>query len=237
MGRLGRREPADDRHLQRYSLTTETMPDKPTPVVLGINWYRVFDRPVQDNHGAWWIVKPGTSDWSYIRGGHAICLQPPGVYDSAAWWRFYDQWNEGACVGFAIARMMTLLNRRRYDARRLYHEALKIDEWPGEEDAGTSVRAGCDVARTQGLVRVGRYEDDIPEPEDGIAVNRWARSVEEIAACLSPKDNGASVLNRGYVTPLNSWGDGYPHFARLALEDLDRLVYRENGEATVVVDR
>jgi hypothetical protein len=46
--------------------------------------------------------------------------------------------------------MMSLLNRKRYDAGWLYHEAQRIDEWPGEDYDGTSVRAGMDVLRTEG---------------------------------------------------------------------------------------
>jgi len=140
------------------------------------------------------------------------------------------------CVGFGISRMMTLLNRRRYNARWLYKEAQLIDEWAGESYDGTSVRAGCDVARNRGLWRT---EDESPliRPEDGIATNRWARSVEEIAACLDPVSEGKRVLDAGYVTLLNSWGSGFPHLTRMSLEALNHLVYVEGGEATVVVDR
>jgi hypothetical protein len=234
-GALGRKPPTDNRHLVRYSLTTDTMPTKPTPVVLGVNWYSAFDNPLERADRYWLPTVQAT--WGRVRGGHAICLLPPSLVDPVAWWRFYNQWAEGACVGFAIARMMTLLNRRRYNARWVYHQALRIDEWPGEADEGTSVRAGCDVARELGMVRVGLYEDALPEHSDGIDANRWARSVEEIAACLSPADDGKRVLDRGYVTMLNSWGDSYPHHVRIPLDALDRLVFAEYGDAVVVTDR
>lgn len=239
---LGRRPATDDRHLQRYSLTAETMPIVPTPVVIGINWYERFDEPIiqfgSGIRGVFWLTHKTYPDWGRVRGGHAICLKPPALSDLSDWWGFYDQGNEGACVGFAVSRMMTLLNRRRYRAVFLYHAAQQIDEFadtPPEQ--GTSVRAGCDVARKQGLWRYRAGVTTGPHPHDGIAENRWARSVEEVAACLSPADEGKRVLDAGYVEMLNSWGIEYPHRVRIDLESLNRLLFREEGDSTVITDR
>jgi hypothetical protein len=231
---LGRREPTDLRHVERYPLTAATLPDRPTPVVLGVNWYQAFDRPQEDAEGlpfgrtAYWIGR-GT-DWGRVRGGHAVVLKPRFVEDPATWWSFYDQGQEGACVGFAASRMMSLLNRSRYGARWLYREAQKIDEWPGEAYSGTSVRAGMDVLRDAGHRRSVAGVLRPVEARHGIAANRWATDVEDILACLGDR-------NAGYVTVLNSWGRAYPHFVRLPVEALHRLVFAEGGEATVVVDR
>ncbi|MBA3580534.1 MAG: hypothetical protein H0W42_11180 [Gemmatimonadaceae bacterium] len=226
---LGRLPAPDDRHLRRWSLTESTLPVKPTPVVLGINWYQAFDAPVLVG-GSHWIGR-GTS-WGQLRGGHAVCLLPPSLVDTFDWWRFYDQGREGACVGYAATRMMTLLNRQRYDAPWLYHEARKVDDWAGENYSGTSVRAGMDVLRDQGH----RAPLRPVSAAHGIAANRWATSVEDIAACLNPADP-SRVLNAGYVRLLNSWGAWYPHLTRVPLEALHRLVFAEDGEATVVTDR
>jgi hypothetical protein len=233
-GALGRLPPSTDEHVQKYPLTAGTMPSAPTPVVLGMNWYTGFDRPVQGTVSGtlrYWIGI--NADWGRVRGGHAVCLKPPGVRDNDAWWHFYDQGQEGACVGFAASRMMTLLNRERYDGRLLYKHAQRIDEWPGEAYSGTSVPAGMDVLRDFGPYDTkGRVDH-----ADGISANRWAGSVAEIAACLSPPDDGKRVLDLGFVDILNSWGSSWPHYVRLSLESLDRLIFRENGDATVVVDR
>ena len=159
--------------------------------------------------------------------------QAPGVVDHTAWWRYYDQGEEGACVGFASSRMMTLLNRERYDGFALYHQAQRIDEWPGEDYDGTSVRAALDVLRD-----FGPYDrKGVQDVADGVAVNRWATSVEDIAACLAPADQGQRILDHDYVDVLNSWGEDYPHYVRLPLEALRRLVFSEDGDATVVTDR
>lgn len=232
---LGRVPATDDRHLRRWSLTAETMPIFPTPICIGINWYQGFDTPGQDRRGAWWL--PPERSWGSVRGGHEICLKPPQIEDVPGWYAFYDQGNEGACVGFALSRMMGLLNRKRYDAFWLYHEAQRIDEWPGEDYDGTSGRAGCDVLRTVGH-RIMRGEASRPpDPRQGIASNRWCTSVQQIAACLDPASGGARVLNDGYVTFLNSWGTSYSHLTRMSLKSLERLVFAEDGDATLVADR
>jgi hypothetical protein len=228
---LGRRPPSDFRHLERYRLTPTTVPDKPTPVVLGINWWSAFDSPRELNVSGgktYWIGME--DDWGHVRGGHAICVKPAALKDSDNWWTRYDQGNEGACVGFAASRMMTLLNRKLYAAGWLYHEAQKNDEWPGEDYDGTSVRAGMDILRNEGHRRVwGPFTMPV-NATAGIEANRWASSVTEVLSCLH--EDGSS----GYVTLVNSWGRSYPHFVRLPLSALDRLL-KDDGEATIVTDR
>lgn len=222
---LGRLVPEDWEHVEKYPLSAAAAVPYAAPVVLGVNWYSNFDEPVRDGR-AWWIGRGGLGA---IRGGHAIAVRPYATRDLAAWWRFYDQGTEGACVGFASARMMTLLNRRRYDARWLYHEAQKIDEWPGEGYSGTSVRAGMDVLRDRGPRRFGQ---ELPRVGDGIAANRWATTVDEVLACLA----SPAYDQVGAVPLLNSWGPSYPHIVWLPLSTLERLL-NEDGEATIITDR
>jgi hypothetical protein len=99
---------------------------------------------------------------------------------------FYDQGQEGACVGFSETWAMSIRNRKRYDPRKLYHEAQLIDEWaetPPEE--GTSVRAGFEVLRTRGHWRI---YDDVTRPvelDEGIASYKWARSTADIRAAIA----------------------------------------------------
>lgn len=236
-GPLGRREPTDWVHVERYGLTPETAPTKPVPVTLGIAWYEAFDRPERDRRGRYWVARSG--DLGRVRGGHCVCLEPgddPNTgytqQDASNWWKFYDQGREGACVGFGSSRMMSLLNRRRYDARWLWNQAKLVDEWPDTnpgDDNGTSVRAAMDVLRDRGHVAWGQQN---PSAADGISANRWARTVDEVLGALrSPADE-----KLGGVRLLNSWGSGYPHRVWLPLEVLQRLL-DENGEATLVVDR
>ena len=113
----------------------------------------------------------------------ALDLGPPG------WRDFYDQGREGACCGFAASWMMSIRNRRRYDARWLYLEGRKVDEWddtPPEE--GTSVRAVCDVLRERGHCRVAGGKTSPCEASEGIAANRWATTVDEVRTAVAEEN-------------------------------------------------
>jgi len=227
-GPLGRRPPSDWNHVEKYPLTAATVPAKPTPVVIGVNWYVEFDNPQKDAQGHYWIARDGKL--TKIRGGHCVCLKPRGTSDPDEWWDFYNQGQEGACVGFGISRLASQLNRKRYDGFWLYHEAQKVDEYPGEDYEGTSVRAGLDVLRTRGHCVVG--EDGKDEPEqigEGIRANRWARNIDDVLSAL-----GYGGLD--YVDVLNSWGREYPHLTRMPASILERL-RDEDGEVGLVTDR
>lgn len=107
---------------------------------------------------------------------------------------FYDQGREGACVGFSSSWMMSILNRRRYDARWLWNEAKKIDIWPDTnpgDDEGTSVRAALDVLRDQGHCRIYRGKGSPADVKEGVAENRWATTVDEVRTAIA---NGNPVV-------------------------------------------
>jgi hypothetical protein len=226
-GPLGRRVPSDWQHVERYPLTAATAPSKPTPVVIGVNWYVEFDAPVKDDQGHYWIARDGKL--SKVRGGHCVCLKPKGNSDLDAWWNFYDQGQEGACVGFGVTRLASQLNRKEYDAPWLYHEAQKVDEFPGEDYEGTTVRAGLDVLRKVGHRVVTDGKSGAPDPAEGIAANRWATSIDDVLSAL-----GYDGLD--YVDVLNSWGHGFPHLTRMPASVLERL-RTEDGEVGLVTDR
>jgi len=201
-------------------------------VVLGIAWYSNFDRPTVGSDGCWWI---GRGDLGRVRGGHAVYLKPQSLRDATGWWRFYNQGREGACVGFAASRAMTLLNRKRLDARWLWDRSKECDEWsdtnPGD-DNGTSVRAAMDVLRRVGHVPIYHGVARPVDAAEGIVENRWAQSADEVLACLQ----SPLYATLGAVPLLNSWGADYPRAVWLPLEVLDRLI-REDGEATMLVDK
>ena len=130
---------------------------------------------------------------------HEIAV-PPSPSEVAlglpSYWQRWDQGNEGACVGFGSSAMMGVTNTHqaylsgstqtyRYAPFWLYNEAQLVDEWPDTPPAeGTSVRAACDVLRTQGHRRV-RYGLTRPvDPSAGIAANRWASNTDEMRAAL-----------------------------------------------------
>ncbi|HEX5901438.1 MAG TPA: hypothetical protein VFY32_18695, partial [Solirubrobacteraceae bacterium] len=157
---------------------------------------------------------------------------------------FYDQGKEGACVGFGCSRMMSLLNRKRYDARWLWDWAKATDEWddtkPGD-DQGTSVRAACDILRSRGHVpwkaafkdrTYQQRDEEEPAAGEGITANRWAKTVTQVHGVLKSPANEAA----GAVRILNSWGRGYPHRVWMPDETLQRLI-DEDGEVALITDR
>lgn len=226
---LGRRTPTDWAHVESYPLRALARRQQPlrSPVVIGVNWYEAFDRPVQGEDRVWRIP---AGDLGRVRGGHCVCLRPNRTVDAGTWYDFYDQGNEGACVGFGSSRAMSLLNRKRYDGRWLYHQAQKIDEWPGEDYDGTSVRAGMEVLRSQGHRPVYRGQTSPATlAADGISAYRWATSVEEVVQLLGYEGGDEVPL-------LNSWGRSYPHTTWMPLSVLGRLL-REDGEFAVPTDR
>jgi hypothetical protein len=224
---LGRRVPPDWEHVDRYPLTASTTPTVPTPVAIGVNWYEEFDRPYKDG-SIWRVDAPAAHSKS--RGGHCVALKQRHAVDATGWYDFYNQGSEGACVGFGCSRVMSLLNRKRYDARWLWDEAKKVDEWPETnpgDDNGTSVRAGLNVLKRRGHVVWGR--GDYPILAEGISAYRWIRSVDDLLAVLG-------YAGLGYADVVNSWGRGYPHLTRFPAEALERL-WKEDGEFGVPTDR
>lgn len=224
--RLGRRIPKDFDHVAKYPLRATAAIAKPVPVTVGINWYSNFDKPVKGSDGRFWI---GRGSLGRIEGGHSVVM-PHANVDLKAWYLYYNQGREGACVGFASSRMMSLLNRKRYDARWLWNEAKKIDEWvdtnPGD-DNGTSVRAAMDVLRTQGHVYTGICKSD-----HGICANRWATSIDDLFGVLQ---NGL-YSKLGAIPILNSWGEDYPRIVWMPCEVWQRLM-NEDGEFTMITDK
>jgi hypothetical protein len=95
-GALGRIVPPDWQHVENFPLTAMTFPVRPTPAVIGVNWYVEFDAPEQDSQGHWWIARDGKL--TKIRAGHCVCLKERGGPDLDQWWDFYDQGAEGACL-------------------------------------------------------------------------------------------------------------------------------------------
>jgi hypothetical protein len=97
----------------------------------------------------------------------------------------YNQGEEGACTGFSGSWASSIKNRRYYDAFWLYNEAKKIDEWPGEDYDGSSVRAMLDVLKATGHRRIYRGQTKDSNYADGITEFRWALSVDEVRTAIA----------------------------------------------------
>lgn len=233
-GPLGMMPPTTDEHRVKYPLTTSTVPSKPSPLVIGVPWFASFDRPEPKQNGRWteYIIGADPANLGRMRGGHCTCVPYEGARDSQAWWHFYDQGAEGACVGFGVARALTLMNRERYDAFEIYRTAQRQDEWEGEAYSGTSVRAGLDVVRERGPIQCFRGKRTGPNPLDGFLSNRWARDIADVWVTLqSPR-----LEARGLIPIKNSWGPRYP-FTVLMPEETFIKVAINDGESAIITDR
>jgi hypothetical protein len=234
-------------HLEKFPLTAATLPSTATPVVIGVNWYAAFDRPVRRRIRGWDYWTIGGGDLGRIRGGHAVCLRPWTVRDAAGWWPFYNQGVEGRCVEFAWLRALSLMNRQRYDITSRWHywQMQQVDEWSGgsypgasPRYEGTSVRAGGEVMRQWGAIPALRGGAPLPldnagdavRLDEGIAAYRWATSWDDVRTVL-----GVPGWCPG-VPMLNSWGRGYPRQV-LLLDDTGARLHAEDGEMGVATDR
>jgi hypothetical protein len=228
--RLGRFQPTDEVHLQKYPLTAATMP-KAVPIIIGVNWYSNFDKPAKDRDGSWWVGKDKNNLGS-IRGGHAVCIPHDPKLDTYAWYLFYNQINEGKCVSEAGSRMMSIFNRKRYDVDYAWNWAKDNDEWAetnSGDNNGTSVRAMMDFLRTLGHKKVNWTA---PKKEEGIIANRWATSINDALEATGNE----TYKKKGAMPFLNSWGKDYPRLVWMPCETHEILL-NQFGEYGIPTDR
>lgn len=75
-----------------------------------------------------------------------------------------DQRDTSMCVGFSAFKWLTSFPIKNVPAltpQDLYHQAQLIDEWPGEDYDGTSVRAAFKVLRSLGYVSEYRWATNL----------------------------------------------------------------------------
>lgn len=173
--------------------------------------------------------------------------------------RILDQGQEGACVGYgwtyeleASPCIAYIENVNRFARNRIYKEAQKLDEWPGESYSGTSVLAGAKVVQSLGAIKEYRWCFSL---QDLIMTLGY---LGPVVLGLNWYDGMTETNNNGYIQPsgemvgghcicavgvtpseksitlVNSWGSdwGKKGFCKLTYGDMDRLLH-EQGEACV----
>jgi hypothetical protein len=168
-----------------------------------------------------------------------------------------DQGNEGACVGFSWqgwenAKPVGYKLQQGNEAGFLwYNRAKQLDEWPGSDYEGTSVRAGAKVAlEKQGiesfLWAFSRVEIDTWLLTQGPIVvgSDWFNSMDHLgrkAYCTVDPTSGTRgghaylLLGKGEGGNYwfqNSWGEGYGKEGLFFMTpaNFDMLLRRGNSE-------
>lgn len=179
------------------------------------------------------------------------------------WWG--DQQNTPQCVAFAWVHYLedgpiTWAPKRPgtpspFKTNDIYHEAQKVDEWPGENYGGTSVRAGAKILKGMGVITEYRWAFTAQQVIDAL-LNlgpvvlgcNWYRGM------FTPDPDGfmsltggvagghAFVLNgvnvrRQFVRLKNSWGRGWGKkgYAYIDFMQLEKLI-NEQGEACIAIE-
>jgi hypothetical protein len=183
-------------------------------------------------------------------------------------WRYWNQggwWgDQGArpwCVDYAWHHWtadgpVTHGRGQRWTPGDVYRHAQLIDEWPGQDYDGTSVRAGAKVLQHRGYITEYRWAWDadtvaraLLEVGPVVVGTWWTTGMSEpdaegiIHYTGSRQGGHAYLLNgvnvaRGLARVKNSWGRQWSRngTAWLPLDDLDRLV-TDDGEACLAVER
>lgn len=200
---------------------------------------------------------PDSRDKNYLLKS-LITIQRPAFKQWALNWKG-DQKDTPQCVGYswhALLRAKPILQRDPI-ASFIYREAQKVDEWPGEEYEGTSVRAGAKVLQTQGQIKEYRWAFDIETVLNWIGTKGpvvlgtiWTNKMftPDSKGVVSVGDinsiaGGHAYLAIGYdekkklVTFQNSWGRSWGLNGRFYMDytDVDLLI-KMDGEACTPVE-
>lgn len=170
-----------------------------------------------------------------------------------------DQGATSACVGFAWAQWLAsapLMTRAGPAPLDIYAEARRVDEWPGEDYDGTSVRAGVKALQARGHVAEYRWAAGTDDVLDWLLGGHGSVVMGSAwyAGMFTPdqegfiRPGGAVVGGHAYVLIganraaekvrlLNSWGPAWGRRGRawLRLADVARLL-AEDGEACCGVE-
>jgi hypothetical protein len=194
----------------------------------------------------------------------------PSVEPRSYTWRcntWIDQGAEGSCVGHAcaheIAARPKVLGADSALARHIYHEAQKIDPWPGgsypgasPRYEGTSILAGVKMLRSMGYIQEYRWAFGLEDLVLAVGYKgpailglNWYEGMFEPWSCghLHVQGGlagghailckGVSVTHRTF-TLHNSWGNGWGNGgdALISWDEMNRLLH-EQGESVIPLRR
>lgn len=205
------------------------------------------------------IVVPDDRDRAFpMKAALELAVPPrPARKTWRIWWKG-DQGDTPMCVGYSwhgFLRSLPLLQRDP-SALWIYKRAQQIDEWPGEEYEGSSVRAGVKALQEKGLIKNYVWAYNVDTIVEWLARNgpvvlgtTWYEDM------FTPDRNGVVVPGGriagghayeaiGYDDPTemiicqNSWGDpwGLNGRFKISYDDLNELL-KDQGEACAATEQ
>lgn len=180
-------------------------------------------------------------------------------WDDTGWWG--NQGNTPQCVGYAWAHWIDdgpikhIGPKPNTNPTLIYKEAQKIDEWPGENYDGTSVRAGAKYLKNQN--KIGSYlwgynldilTKTVLSQGPVVVGTNWyygmffpdrnglIRTTGMLMGGHAYVINGVDIRRRLFRIK-NSWGRswGVNGSAFINFSDMERLI-RENGEICLAIE-
>jgi hypothetical protein len=201
-------------------------------------------------------------DFSVTRrlvGTAAAPIRTFRYWNAEGWWG--DQESTSQCVAYAWTHWLEdgpvtqpgtapiVIPQALYDA------AQRVDEWPGEDYEGTSVRAGAKVLQSNGLISAYHWAFSLANVIDTVlnlgpmvvGTNWYDVMFEPDEAGFLHVDGAlagghAWVIDgvntkAGIFRMKNSWGRSWGHngLALISFADFDQLL-REDGEACIATE-
>jgi len=180
-------------------------------------------------------------------------------WESNEWWG--NQGNTSQCVGYAWAHWIEDGPIRHggippiVDPTYIYVNAQKIDEWPGENYDGTSIRAGAKFLKSINKISSYYWAFDLKTLIDTVLYlgpvvcgTNWYHGMFYPNASGVIRPTGRVLGGHAYVINgididkklfriKNSWGQrwGKNGFAYISFTDMEKLI-RENGEICIAAE-
>ena len=142
-----------------------------------------------------------------------------------------------------------------YDPVDVYHMAQLIDEWPGENYDGTSVRAGAKVLMSKGIISAYHWAWNVDGIVNALLTTgpvvvgtRWYSGMSRPDKKFIMHVTGTILGGHAYMLSgvnvtkrlfrmKNSWGRGWGKFGRAYIDFADMgLLLGEHGEACLATE-